>query len=111
MSTKIAETNLCLHQPETYSGIEVAVNLKRWTALTFSPSQFCVYSGTLTYKNVNLRHRHSRHFWLTFLQAFINCDCGSISSEELISWSRKQRVTSQDKQASMHAPQFGTQYQ
>jgi len=24
----------------------------------------------LTYKNVNLRHRHSRHFWLTLLQAF-----------------------------------------
>jgi len=27
-------------------------------------------SGTLTYKNVNLRHQHKRHFLLTFLQAF-----------------------------------------
>jgi len=30
----------------------------------------------LTYKNVNLWHRHSRHFWLIFLQAFNYCDCG-----------------------------------
>jgi len=41
----------------------------------------------LTYKNVNLRNRHSRHFWLTFLQAFYNCDCGRhIKRRAFISW-------------------------
>jgi len=34
--------------------------------------------GMLTYKNVVLRHCHSRHFWLTFLQAFFNCSCGRL---------------------------------
>jgi len=37
--------------------------------LTTQPSQLYVDSGTLTYMNVNRRHRHSRHFSLTFLQA------------------------------------------
>jgi len=60
---------ICLNQPQGISGIEFAAILKRKTDLTTQPSQLCVDSGTL-------RHRHSRHFWLTFLQAFINCDCG-----------------------------------
>jgi len=55
----------------------------------------------LTYTNVNLRHRHSRHFWLTFLQDFYNCDCRRyIKRRAFISWSRKLRVTSQERQVS-----------
>jgi len=38
-----------------YFGIEeVAAILKRRTALTTQPSQLCVDSGTLAYKNANL---------------------------------------------------------
>jgi len=88
------------HQPETYSGIEVVAILKRRAALTSQTSQLCVDSGTLTYKNVNHRHRHWRRFWLTFLQAFKqlwlwNC----ISSEELESVKPKAtcHVTRQSK--------------
>jgi len=58
----------------------VSINGFEWVSnpcsLTTQPSQLCVDSGMLTYKNVNLRHRYSRQFWLTFLQAFNNCDCG-----------------------------------
>jgi len=38
-------SNPCPHQPESYSGIEVAAILKRRTALTTQPLQLCVDSG------------------------------------------------------------------
>jgi len=44
-----------------------------------SAIQFCVDSGTLTYKNVNFRHCHSCHFLLTFLQA-LYCEAESYVS-------------------------------
>jgi len=45
------------YQPETYSGIEATAILKHRTALFTQPLQLGVDSGTLTYKNVNFRHR------------------------------------------------------
>jgi len=48
------------------------------------------------------RNRHSCHFWLTFLQAFNNCDCEIHSSEEFCN-------TTTDEQTSMHAPWFDIQ--
>jgi len=41
-------SNPCPHQPETYSGIEVAVIVKCRKALNTQPPQLCVDSGTLT---------------------------------------------------------------
>jgi len=51
-------------------------NRRRDVISLYQPRGMSAKIGMLTYKNVNLRHRHSRHFWLTFLQAFNNCDCG-----------------------------------
>jgi len=68
------------------------------------------YSCTLTFKNANLFDTATRvifdwHFCMLY------CDYGThIKWRPLrISWSRKLRVTSPDKQASVHAPRFGTQ--
>jgi len=33
-----------------------------------------------------------------------------LTDKKLLLWSQKPRVTSSDKQVSMHAPRFGTQY-
>jgi len=54
-------SNPCLHQPETYSSNEVMAILKRRTTLTTRPSQLCVDSSILTYKNVNLFDHHLHH--------------------------------------------------
>jgi len=52
MAANGIDSNPCPHQPETYSGMEVAAILKRRTALTTQPLQLCVDSGMLIYKNV-----------------------------------------------------------
>jgi len=43
------DSNPCLHQPDTYSGIEVAAILKHKTALTTQALQLYADSSMLTY--------------------------------------------------------------
>jgi len=40
------DSNPCLHQPETYSGVEVAAILKRRMDLNTQPLQLCVDSAS-----------------------------------------------------------------